>query len=46
LCGYPAMREQREHGVDGHMGALKNRRTRAAGEQERVRCGYGCGAAV
>ena len=38
--------EQREHGVDGHMGALKNRKTRAAGEQEQVRCGCGCGAAV
>ena len=29
LCGYLEMRKQREHGVDGHMSARRNRRTRA-----------------
>lgn len=29
LRGYFEMRKQREHGVDGHMSALRNRKTRA-----------------
>lgn len=29
MCGYLEMRKQREHGVDGHMSARRNRRTRA-----------------
>lgn len=46
-CGYLEKRKQREHGVDRHMGALRNRRRRAAGGQQAraiamaraVRCG-------